>query len=105
MDPFSRGKFSSFKGFLFRGSEGFRASSFSFNGFDSFSSIGFIGFSGGFSGKGGIRVKSIHQFVVGEGVFLLEFVLTVGRFNGSDNGLDFIGVNESGEIGVSHGGS
>lgn len=105
MDPFSRGNFSSFKRFLFRGSEGFRASSFSFNGFSSFGSVGFVGFSGGFSSKSGVRVKSIHQFVVGEGVFLLEFVLTGGSVNGSDNGLDFIRVNESGKISVGHGGS
>jgi len=105
LDPFSGGNFSSFKGFFLRGRERFRASSFSFNGFNSFSSVGFVGFSGGFSGKSGVRVKSIHQSVVGEGVFLLEFVLTSRSDNGSDNRLNFIRVNESGEIGVGHGGS
>jgi hypothetical protein len=72
------------------------------NRFLSLFSVGFIGFLGCKSDDSGVGVKSIHEFSVFEGIFLLDFVSNeVGGF-GSDDGLDFIGVDDSGEVGIFH---
>lgn len=62
----------------------------------SFFSVGFIGFLGGESDDGGVGVKSVHEFSVFEGVFLLDFVGNEVSLFRSNNRLDFIGVDDSG---------
>lgn len=84
-------------------SQGSGDSSFGGDGFLSLFSVGFIGFLGSKSDNSGVGVKSVHEFSVFEGVFLLDFVSNeVGGFRSND-GLYFIGVDDSGEVGIFHG--
>jgi len=50
-------------------------------------------------------VKSVHGLGVLEGVLLLDIVEDNVLSGGSDNGLDFVTVNKSGQISVGHEGS
>jgi len=105
LDPFFAAGFSSFSLFLFFGFKGFADSS---SGLESFLSslLAFNHlFSGGFSKGLGERVKSVHGLGVLEGVLLLDFVENNVLSGGSDNGLDFVTVDKSGQISVGHEGS
>lgn len=62
----------------------------------SFFSVSFIGFLSGKSDNGSVGVKSVHKFSVFEGVFLLDFVSNEVRLFGSNNRLNFIGIDDSG---------
>jgi len=103
VDPFSGVNFSLFKfGFLLF-AEGSAHSSLFGNGFLSLLLIGEVGLGGGSSEESSVGVQSIHEFSVLERVFLLDFV-TNNVFGGSsDDVLNFVRVDDSGEVSVLHG--
>lgn len=103
MDPGSGGLLSLSEAIFISLGEALGASSFGLGGFHSLLSVGFVGFSGGLSDQGGVGVESIHQSVVLEGVLLLQLVSHDVGFGGVHDRLDFIGVDQSGQIGVGHG--
>jgi len=105
LDPFSGVGLSNLEsGFLVLG-EGFGNSSLGGEGFGSLLLVGFVGLLGSFSNDASVGVESVHLFSVLNGVLLLYFVGAEVGFNGVDNGLDFVGVDDSGEVSVGHGGS
>lgn len=50
----------------------------------------------------GVRVNSQHGSGVSQGILLLDIVSYKVGSDGSNDGLDFIGVNDSRDVGVSH---
>ena len=64
---------------------------------------GLHGASLGLASGGGIRVELGEGLDAAEGVLLAE-VLLVGALGGVDNGLNLVGVDDTGKVGIDHGG-
>jgi hypothetical protein len=62
------------------------------------------GFGGGLSLEGGSGVEPVHGLFVGERIFFSVFGLGI-LFDGSDSSLDFVGVDDSGNISIGQNGS
>jgi hypothetical protein len=62
---------------------------------------GLVSFSGGFSDLFGVRVQFIHEFFVFQGIFVLFNVSNKVVFSWSNNRLNFVRVNDSGDISIS----
>lgn len=82
--------------------QGFGASSLLFKGVHSVLSVGFVGLSLGFSDILSVGVQFIHELFVLEGVFLLQVMGNKVLFDGGNDRLNFIGVDDSGNISVGH---
>jgi hypothetical protein len=63
-------------------------------------SVFFIGFFLSLFDQFGVRVQFFHGFFISERVFLLNFVDGSVFLDWVDNGLDFIGIDDSGNISV-----
>lgn len=85
--------------------QGFRDSSLLFKGFSSLGSVVLVGLSLGFSDGFGIGVQFIHELLVVQGVLHLSLMGNIVGLGGSDNGLDFVRIDDSGDVGVGEDGS
>ena len=73
------------------------------NGLLLLAGAGLHGASLGGAGGGGVGVELLEGLGVVEGVLLAE-PAAVGALGGVDHGLDLVGVDDTGEVGVDHGG-
>jgi hypothetical protein len=96
VDPVSRSFLLGINGFLLGSSEG---SSLGSNSLLSSFSIGSNGLGGGLSLEGSVGVKPVHSSGIGQGISFSVFNLRVGS-DGSDGSLDFVGVNNSGNVSI-----
>ena len=71
-----------------------------FKSFLSLLSIFFISFFFSLFDQFGVRVQFFHDFFISKRILLLNFMDDFVLFNGVDNGLDFIRIDDSGNIGV-----
>lgn len=85
--------------------QGFRDSSLLFKGFSSLGSVVLVGLSLGLSDGFGIGVQFIHELLVVQGVLHLSLMGNIVGLGGSDNGLDFVRIDDSGDVGVGEDGS
>jgi len=101
VDPGSGGDFLLLDGLLLVGGQ---QAALALEGLLSSLSAVFVGLSGGFLLDFGVGVEPVEELVVVEGVLLSVLDLVVGLL-GSDGGLDLVGVDDSGDVGVGEGGS
>lgn len=85
--------------------QGFRDSSLLFKSLSSLLFIGLVGLSLGLSHGFGVGVQLVHELVVLQGVLHLSFVGDEVFLGRSDNRLDFVRVDDSGDVSVGQDGS
>lgn len=102
LEPVSGGSSSGLLGLSLLSSELLRDSSLGLDVLLSSLSVLLVSLLSSLSLDSGEGVESVHNLSVSEGVLLLDFMEDNRLSGGSDDALDLIGVDESGEVGGGH---